>query len=131
MIKKLLVVVAAISLVGCAAQKRANQQNQARFDQTIPICNDEKDCAAKWEAAQLWIIHNAGYKLQTTTSVLLETYNATGSSTSLAVRVTKEPLGGGKYKILVRTWCDNFLGCAPDSWGAALDFNQKISAVTP
>lgn len=131
MIKKvLLTAVIASTLVGCAAQQQALRENQTKFTQTIPVCTDEKDCTAKWEAAQLWIVKNAGYKLQTVTNVLLETYNPAGSSTNLAVRVIKEPVGGGKYQLLVRTWCDNLFGCTPDSWAAALDFNQKIGAVT-
>lgn len=129
--KFICLVLSIVFIAGCASQKRAAQENRDKFNQTIPICVDERDCTAKWEAAQLWIVHNAGYKLQTVTNVLLETYNATGSRTNLAVRVTKEPLGEGKYKILVRTWCDNIFGCQPDSWAAALDFNQKIGAVTP
>lgn len=131
MIKKLLAVSILISLSGCAAQQQAVQANQTKFQETIPVCIDEKDCTAKWEAAQLWIVHNAGYKLQTTTSVLLETYNATNSSVSLAVRVTKEPMGSGKYQIIVRTWCDNIFGCSPNAWDAALDFNQKVGAAKP
>lgn len=107
------------------------KSKKALFQETIPVCEGEKDCLAKWEAAQLWIVHNAGYKLQITTSVLLETFNATGSTTKLAVQVTKEPMGGGKHKILVKTWCDNFIGCTPNAEDAALDFNQKVGAAIP
>jgi len=107
------------------------QAKRAELEQTTPICNDEKDCNAKWEAAQLWIVHNAGFKLQTTTNVLLQTYNATGGSPSIAVQVTKEPMGGGKYKILVSVSCDNMFGCVPNQWDAALDFNRTVSAATP
>lgn len=109
----------------------AMQAKRAELERTTPICNDEKDCNAKWEAAQLWIVHNAGFKLQITTNVLLQTYNATGGSPSIAVQVTKEPMGGGKYKLLVIVSCDNMFGCVPNQWDAALDFNKTVSAATP
>jgi hypothetical protein len=63
--------------------------------------------------------------------VLIETYNATNSETKIAARVTKEPLGDGKYKLLVSVWCDNIFGCFPDKLDAALDFNRKVSAAKP
>lgn len=122
--------VAAVALTGCATSP-ANQEKQALLQQTIPVCNGEEDCTAKWEAAQLWIVHNAGYKLQTVTNVLLETYNPGEYETRLAVRATKEPAGNGTYKILVKTWCNNMFGCSPNQTDAALDFNLKVGAATP
>lgn len=95
-----------------------------------PTCEGEKECLAKWEAAQLWIVHNAGYKIQNMSSVLLETYNSTGNSTKLAVQVTKEPLGNGKYRILAKIGCGYQL-CVPNASDALLDFNQKVNAATP
>lgn len=64
-------------------------------------------------------------------SCLLETYNPGYAKTDLAVRVTKEPLGGGNHRLVVKTWCDNLFGCTPNAWDAALDFNRTISAVVP
>lgn len=104
------------------------QAKRAELERTTPVCNDEKDCNAKWEAAQLWIVHNSGFKIQTATNVLIQTYNATGGSAAIAVQATKEPIGGGKYKILVRVSCDNMFGCVPNQWDAALDFNRKVGA---
>lgn len=119
-------------LTSCATTSSADiQAKRAQLESTTPVCVDEKDCKAKWEAAQLWIVRNAGFKLQIVTDVLLQTYNATGGSPSLAVQATKEPLGGGKYKILVSISCDNVFGCVPNQWDAALSFNRTVSAVTP
>ena len=123
-------VIASSVLFGCATSPEM-QAKQAEFRRTIPTCSGTEDCNAKWEAAQLWVVRNAGWKIQTQSSVLIETYNAVGSSPRIAVRVTKEPLGGGKYQFIVNVWCDNIFGCQPDSWGAALDFNRHIASVTP
>lgn len=117
-------------VAGCAASPET-QAKRAEFERTIPICTEGVDCDIKWDAAQLWIVKNAGYKLQIATNVLLETYNPGYAKTELAVRVTKEPLGGGTYKLVVATWCDNLFGCNPDRLDAALDFNRTISAVKP
>jgi hypothetical protein len=116
-------------LCGCATSPKM-QAKQAEFFRTIPTCSGAEDCNAKWEAAQLWVVHNAGWKIQTQSSVVIETYNAVGSSPRIAVRVTKEPLGGGKYQFLIDVRCDNIFGCQPNSWDAALDFNRRIAAVT-
>ena len=117
-------------LLGCATSPEM-QARQAEVRRTIPTCLGAEDCNAKWEAAQLWVVRNAGWKIQTQSSVLIETYNAVGSSPRIAVQVTKEPLGGGKYQFLVKVWCDNIFGCQPNSWDAALDFNRQIGAATP
>lgn len=112
---------------GCASGA-ITQVNKAEFENTIPVCDGESDCKAKWEAAQLWIVHNAGFKLQTVTDVLLETFNPGPSDARIAVRVTKEPLGGSRYRLLVFVWCNNIFGCVPDGWTAALNFNREVGA---
>ncbi|TCN87879.1 hypothetical protein [Shewanella fodinae] len=130
--RNLLAAVAVLFITSCAtASSPEIEAKRAQLKATTPICVDENDCKAKWEAAQLWIVRNAGFKLQIVTDVLLQTYNATGGSPSLAVQATKEPLGGGKYKILVSISCDNVFGCVPNQWDAALSFNRTVSAVTP
>jgi len=121
---------ASIVLCACATSPEMLAK-QAEVNRTIPTCASVEDCNAKWEAAQLWVVHNAGWKIQTQSSVLIETYNAVNSSPNIAVRVTKEPIGGGKYQLLVKVWCDNIFGCEPNSWDAALNFNQTIGGVTP
>lgn len=123
-------------LSGCATapteEDLAKQAKKAarfeEFQRTIPICEGEEDCKVKWEAAQIWISNNAGYKIQIATDALIETYNAVGSSPYLAAKVTKEPLGGGRYRIFVQLWCDNLLGCMPKPIKAALKFNQYVGA---
>lgn len=117
---------------GCASTPSPQiQAKKAEFERTVPICEGEADCKAKWEAAQLWVVHNAGFKIQTATDVLVETYNPGPSDAKIAARVTKEPLGGGKYKLVVFVWCNNIFGCVPNGWDAAIDFNNKVGAATP
>lgn len=125
-------ILAAAMLAGCATTP--DPKRQAVLDEinrTIPTCAGADDCNAKWEAAQLWVVHNAAYKIQTATSVLIETYNPSKSDPGIAARITKEPQGGGKYRLLVAVWCDNMFGCIPDAYHSALDFNRVVSAAKP
>lgn len=122
--------IASSALCGCATPPEV-QAKQSEFLRTIPTCTGVDDCNAKWDAAQLWIVHNAGWKIQTQSNVLIETYNPVESSPRIAVRVTKEPIGGGKYMLVVKVWCNNVFGCQPDAWDAAIDFNRHIASVTP
>ena len=127
-----LCIAASSLLTSCATTPSpALQAKQAEFNQTIPVCTDEKDCKAKWEAAQIWIVRNSGYKIQTATDVLLQTYNPTGGDPKIGVQAVKEPLGGGRYRIVVKVYCDNIFGCVPNSWDAAIDFNRVVGAATP
>lgn len=121
-------------LSGCVspAQQAAAQEKQNRMYETIPVCNGEKDCSVKWDMAQLWVVRNASYKIQTSTSVLIETYSSSRSDNNdtMAVRVTKEPMGGGKYKILAEVTCLGIRwNC--DAVNSTLDFNQKVGAAIP
>lgn len=127
--KHIVTLMAALLIAGCQTYDPADQAKLARIKQTIPICTIPAECEAKWEAAQLWVVRNAGYKIQLATSVLIETYNSTQSSTALAVQVVKEPAGGGNYRFLAKAWCANWIGCFPDPYDAMLDFNQTLNAV--
>jgi len=121
---------ATVLVSGCATAPQDNQRT-AELQRTIPTCEGVDDCNAKWESAQLWVVRNAGFKIQTQSNVLIETYNATGGTTDLAVRVMKEPQGKGKYRLLVDVWCDNMFGCIPNAMDTALRFNREIGAIKP
>lgn len=121
------IITAAIALAGCASAPPVQPV-------PAPTCSAGADCNAKWDAAQLWIAKNAGFKLQTATGVLLQTFgpsSATRDSTSLAVTVMREPDGPGQFRIVARMSCGNPFGCTPEAPAALADFNRKIAAATP
>lgn len=125
-------IIGLLLMSGCATVPDAERMAQMdQINKTIPTCVGVEDCNAKWEAAQLWVVHHSAYKIQTATNVLIETYNPASSSPQIAARVTKEPQGAGKYKLLVTVWCDNMFGCVPDHYESALDFNKAVGAATP
>lgn len=116
-----------------AAERAEFDAKVARIDQLTPVCVGEKDCNAKWDAAQYWVSRNSDYKIQTSTNIVVETYNS--HDRGIAAKVTKEPMGSGKYRIIVEIWCDKMksldYGCTQDPLDARLNFNQKVSAAIP
>jgi len=123
--------IALFILGGCAMSSPANKQKLAEFNSTIPTCNGKADCKVKWQAAQLWVVQNSAYKIQTATDVVIETYNPSEAGTGLAAEVTKEPMGHGEYKIVVKLWCNNIFGCVPDALDSEIDFNKTVAAAKP
>lgn len=102
-----------------------NQKKAQRLLDTMPFCDNEADCAAKWEAAQAWVATNCGMKIQTVTNVLIQTYGS--DSTKLAATVIKEPKGDGKYNIKASIYCGNIFGCIPNQWDALQGFQDYVN----
>ena len=138
----LTLLVASLSLSGCAsywenviaeqdAQAGRVAALQAEIAKTTPSCAGEVDCRAKWEAAQLWVQKNAGYKIQTVTTVVIETYNPVEGGTGMAFSVTKEPLGENRYRIFARASCYYATSCVETAPGAVLEFNRAVAATHP
>ena len=101
-------------LTACAAAGPSLPADlQSEYDTPL-YCEGEEQCEIYWERAQFHVSTNAGFKTQTASNVLIETYSPTGGSVKLGYKITREPLGGGRYHILTRAWCDNFLGCSPN-----------------
>jgi hypothetical protein len=76
------------------------------------IC-EEATCAEQWQRAQLWLAKHSNMKIQTSTDVLLQTYNPPSvSGSTYSFTVTKEPLGNGQYKILMEAPCNGMM-CSP------------------
>ncbi len=115
-----------ILISGCGTVQ--NQAKTQEFLRTIPVCYSDRECEMKWSAARTWVLKNSGWKIQTITPDFIETYNSIGGSPALAVRVVKEPIQTGGYKIIVKTWCDNMFGCVPDSQDSELHFNRYLNA---
>jgi hypothetical protein len=55
------------------ATQAANREKMRVVAASRPLCDENTDCAAKWQAAQLWIVQNAlpfqGLYVSSTTSV--------------------------------------------------------------
>lgn len=119
---------AAILLSGCASQVEHRRQLMAEVESTRPVCKADKECTLMWSAARRWVLENSSMKIQHITDDFIETYNPTGGSPRIGVRVVKDPLPDGSHKISVRVWCDNIFGCNPDALGAAVHFNRTVAS---
>lgn len=127
--RKLMMVLMVAFMAGCATPPSPYKKQEAL--DTMPYCSGQADCTAKWDAAQLWVVKHCGYKIQSATNVIIETYNGQEADIELHGSVTKEPLGGGKYKIVGNFGCNNFMGCTVDPWDALIDFNHYVGAAAP
>lgn len=120
-----------------AAADAAHANALAAFERSIPTCSGDADCTAKWEAAQLFVQKNAGYKLQTVTSVVIETFGPSkilqdASNDHLyAFSVTKEPQGAGSYRIVASVSCQYASTCRASADDLSLAFNRDVSAAAP
>lgn len=114
---------------GCASQNSLSPAMQA--DLAIPIyCEGPDECKVMWKRALRFVSLNAGYKIQKADAVTIETKRARGGvqSTRLSMRVTKSPLGAGRYQLNVGVWCVRgisiYRDCKPDAketlWRAKL-----------
>ena len=127
---RLAVLVSVLCSAGCLSPQKVALQRQAGA--TRPVCDGAADCAAKWDAAQLWVAQHAGYGIQTATNVVIQTYTSVNSSdTRLMATVTKEPIGSGKYRIVAKLSCWNMSGCSTDPTQATVDFNNAVAAAAP
>lgn len=109
-------------------EEAALRAKREQVEATRPTCEGEKDCAAKWDAAQLYVVKNSDFKIQTATNVLIETFSPSPGDLGTAISVTKEPLGGGRFKFVVRAYC---YVCTRHPVEVDLDFNRQVAAATP
>lgn len=101
---------------------------QARVTDTIPQCEDQQECQTKWDAAQAWVSNNAGFKIQTNSSAIIETYNSPEGSMDMSMKVVKEPMGNNKNRFVLSVTCGNWLlGCNRDPLQAIQDFNDYVN----
>ncbi len=86
---------------------------QAAYEKPL-ICEGKEQCDLFWERVSFYINNNSTYKIQTANDNLIQTYSPTGGTTNLGYNISREPLGGGKYRLWVKAWCANMFGCYPD-----------------
>jgi hypothetical protein len=119
---RLTILTICFALAGCAHQSTPT----AEAPQPI-TCQAGPDCDAKWSRAVSMIANNAGWKIQTQTDSLIQTYNSTGGSTRPSYTVTKTAIGNGLYEITLSGGCDNFV-CTPTITESRAKFYDFVMA---
>jgi hypothetical protein len=120
----LLAFMALISAMGCASPD--STQNVSPEALQAPICQSTAQCNDAWRRAQVWVATHGGYKIQTATDSVIQTFGPGGSSPELAFLVTREPLEAGREQIVMHASCDNFIGCIPKPTEAIANFNAYV-----
>ena len=118
-------------LSGCAT---VSPQQKQIWRETGPVCFTKPDCDAKWAAARNWVQENSGYKIETYSDNLIETYHPPDASPKIAARVSKTPDGtsseGNQINVIeIKVWCTKTFGCIPTVDESVLKFNQYVSSV--
>lgn len=85
------------------AEEKAYRETIAK---TRPICQSKSECDSKMEAAYLWVSKNADYRIRSSNSVMIETYGPLHADGDVAMTVEKTALGGGKYALVTKMWCN-------------------------
>ena len=119
MTRLLPLVVALPLLAGCATSTEIVTALEPARDMPSEVrCTDP--CTDEWQRAQFWISTYSGWRMQTNTDVVIETFSPSEGSVRRGFSVTREPMGGGEYVIRLGQYCDNFLGC-----GSATDLEVE------
>lgn len=99
--KKIITSIAIIStsilFLGCAGGMSPEVKNKVNaLPENDVVCSN--GCTLEWERAEYWINKHSKLKIQNITSNTIETYNPYQGK-QFGFRLSKEPLGGGKYRI--------------------------------
>lgn len=97
-------------LAGCVAPPPITPEQAKAMEP--PTCNSQGQCAVMWQRAQIWLVNNSAWRIQMANDTLLQTFGP-GDSTDVAYTVTRSPIGGGGYQIVMRAACGNIFGCIP------------------
>ena len=116
-------------LSGSCAPTQAMLVKQSQVAETIPTCSDDRDCDRKWVAAQAFVTQNSGFRIQTATDAIIETFGPT-TAVAFAFNVVKEPIVDAGYRFLVTVYCGNIFGCGEDPWDVALRFNNYLNQLS-
>ncbi|MFJ1302778.1 hypothetical protein ACILG0_22685 [Pseudomonadota bacterium AL_CKDN230030165-1A_HGKHYDSX7] len=69
------------------------------------ICKGEAECKLMWERGIYYVANNSRWQMVAQTSNLIETDSVPRGSPHLSYSITREPLGGGSYRIATQAWC--------------------------
>jgi len=111
-----------LSACGISAETQAliNEYNR-----TVPVCEGDADCTVKWEAARNWVVNTPSYPIRVSNQNRIETYDADSTRAGTEIKVTREPQGGDRYRIVVDINCFAIDGCPPH-WETKIDFNRVV-----
>lgn len=106
-------VAVSIALAACASTSAELQTALAPAASIGTSVECDSGCKIEWQRAQYWLGKHATMKVATATDVLIQTYTPPEDHPQYGFSVTREPLGGERYKISAELFCQSLLGCSP------------------
>lgn len=103
--KRLLIVVAASVLAGCATADVAMGPPAT--------CKGEVACKYRWGRALAWVTQNAAYRITQANETIIQTAGPLQHSVQSAVSIVRIPNADGSETIQFQSGCDNMFGCQP------------------
>lgn len=112
-----------VSLAGCAPPPGARRAGPPPLTEAeiaalqVPLdCEGAEECSFIWRRAQAWVANNAGYKVQTATDTLIQTYSGGAYETRWSFKVVREPLTRTKDRVRFAASCGqvNLCGASPE-----------------
>ncbi len=123
---------AVILLAGCQSTA-FDLKDDVLFQQTIPVCSSDEECARIWQAARQWVMKATPQGLAIDTDERLQTNPADDESFlwETDITVNKVPLGNGKYRIVMETWCSMTINNCDAERRLMRQFNKDMAAYAP
>lgn len=110
------------TIAGCVATSRSDWTQPEAIR-----CTSEKQCEAMWSKAQAFVARNSDFKVQVSSSSLIQTFGPTRNNPGLAFVVTKEIDQTGSGWIQLRAACGNSFGCIPSVGDAGRRFTAYVT----
>ncbi len=126
------VLVPVVLLVGCQAST-FDLKDDLSFQQTIPVCESDDECAKVWTAARDWVMKTTPQGLAVDTDERLETLPADAEALDWETDITvkKVPVGDGTYRIVIETLCNATLNNCSAERKQMREFNEAMAAYVP
>jgi hypothetical protein len=110
---------------GCSTQGQVNP-DVMQVATTPLTCTAGAQCDLWWQRAQTWVQSHSTYKIEASTSTLIQTAGPDGGKRALAYQITRTANPDGTATIGFAAHCDGSLGCKPNPWEAGADFKEFV-----
>ena len=128
----LLALLVAVNMQGCAGSAKmlpSAPSDADLIDSKLPLrCPSKEQCDRWWRTAQVWVVKNAGFKIQVATDAILQTYNPTAGASSWAFQVTRAPDGATSEVFEIEARCGMYAACSPVYETVIADFKRAVLA---
>jgi hypothetical protein len=108
----------ALAMGGCASKQPA--------DATLS-CQNQKDCAAKWSRALVWVARRSAWRIQTQSDSVIQTFGPVDVDARTGYTVTKTTNLDGSGVIEFSAACGNAFRCTPPPSVAQTDFFAYVA----